>query len=102
LVRRRAHIADYIGLLDAAEQRLGKGFDRVRATHPDEPDIGPHCILFAEWSRAASANLQRFVEKYGERRHGEPERLDEALLKQRKATAFDLLRDLHDQDSKPT
>jgi hypothetical protein len=92
----RAHIADYIGLLDLSEQRLAKGFDQVRTTHPDEPDIGPHCSLFADWSRAASANLHRFIEKYGERRHGEPERLDEALLKPRKATAFDLLRDLHD------
>jgi hypothetical protein len=93
---RRAHIADYIGLLDLSERRLAKGFDQVRTTHPDEPDIGPHCSLFAAWSRAASANLQQFVETYGERRHGEPERLDEALLRRRKATAFDLLRDLHD------
>ena len=92
----RAHIADYIGLLDLAEQRLANGFDRVRTTHPDEPDVGPHCSLFAEWSRAASTSLQPFAKKYGERRHGEPERLDEALLKHRTATAFDLLRDLQD------
>ena len=93
---KRAHIADYIGLLDLSEQRLVKGFDQVRATHPDEPDIGPMCMKFAAWSRTASEELQVFAARYGERREGEPERLDEALLKQRKQGGFDLLRDLHD------
>ena len=35
----RAHLADYIGLLDESEKRLVKGFEQVRKTHPDEPDI---------------------------------------------------------------
>jgi hypothetical protein len=36
------------------------------------------------------------VRKYGERKEGEPERLDKALLVQRKQGGFDMLRDLHD------
>jgi hypothetical protein len=49
-----------------------------------------------QWSTEAGRSLAPFVARYGERKEGEPERLDKALLVQRKANAFDLLRDLHD------
>jgi ferredoxin-nitrate reductase len=68
----------------------------VRTTHPDEPDIGPLCKLFSEWSAEAASMLQPFVAKYGERREGEPKRLDKALLVKRTQGGFDLLRELHD------
>ncbi len=92
----RAHLADYLGLLDESEKRLVKAFDQVRRTHPDTPDIVSECGLFAEWANQASASLQPAIARYGERREDEPERLDRALLVQRKQTGFDLLRDLHD------
>jgi hypothetical protein len=92
----RAHLADYIGLLHASETRLVKAFNQVRDTHPDTPDVHGECNMFAEWAEAAVASLEPFVAKYGERTEGEPERLDKALLVQRKQTGFDLLRDLHD------
>lgn len=92
----RAHVADYLGLLQESEQRLVKGFAQVRTTHPDEPDIGPLCHVFEQWSQASAEALQTFVDKYGERREGEPERLDKALLKKRTQGGFDMLRDLHD------
>jgi anaerobic selenocysteine-containing dehydrogenase len=44
----------------------------------------------------AAKRLQPFVEKYGKRREGEPERLDEALLRRRAPSPFNLVRDLHD------
>ncbi|MFP5393540.1 MAG: molybdopterin dinucleotide binding domain-containing protein, partial [Gammaproteobacteria bacterium] len=93
---KRAHVADYLGLLQESERRLVKAFEQVRATHPDEPDIGPLCHVFARWSEASAAALDPFVRQYGERREGEPERLDRALLVQRRQGGFDLLRDLHD------
>jgi hypothetical protein len=89
-------VADYLGLLQASERRLVKAFEQARDTHPDEPDIGPLCHMFAEWSRASADALEPFVEQYGERREGEPERLDKALLVQRRQGGFDMLRDLHD------
>jgi ferredoxin-nitrate reductase len=92
----RAHVADYIGLLDESEKRLVKGFDQVRKTHPDEPDVDALCKLFAQWSKEAEAMLKPFIAKYGERQEGEPKRLDKALLVQRKQGGFDMLRDLHD------
>jgi len=92
----RAHIADYLGLLQLSEQRLVRAFEQVRHTHPDEPDLGTMCQQFEQWSSQAARSLDPFVARYGERVEGEPERLDEALLVQRKPNAFDLLRDLHD------
>jgi predicted molibdopterin-dependent oxidoreductase YjgC len=92
----RAHVADYLGLLQASERRLVKAFEQTRATHPDEPDIGPLCHVFAQWSGASADALEPFVQQYGERREGEPERLDDALLVQRRQGGFDMLRDLHD------
>jgi anaerobic selenocysteine-containing dehydrogenase len=93
---RRVHIGDYVGLLDESEKRLVKAFGQVRSTHPDEPDIGPICTLFKEWCAEAESTLKPFIVKYGERREGEPKRLDKALLVKRKQGGFDLLRDLHD------
>jgi ferredoxin-nitrate reductase len=92
----RAHLADYLGLLDESEKRLVKGFEQVRKTHPNEPDVDSLCKLFASWSGAAEAMLQPFVLRYGERQEGEPKRLDKALLVKRKPGGFDMLRDLHD------
>ena len=92
----RAHLADYIGLLDESEKRLVKGFDQIRKTHSAEPDIDALCKLFSEWCGQAESMLKPFIEKYGERQEGEPKRLDKALLVKRKPGGFDMLRDLHD------
>jgi ferredoxin-nitrate reductase len=92
----RAHLTDYVGLLDESEKRLVKGFDQIRQTHPAEPDVAALCRLFADWSREAASMLQPFVEKYGERQHGEPRRLDKALLVKRTPGGFNMLRDLQD------
>ena len=40
--------------------------------------------------------LKPFISKYGERREGEPKRLDKALLVKRSQGGFDMLRDFHD------
>jgi hypothetical protein len=92
----RAHLADYIGLLDESEKRLVKGFEQVRRTHPDEPDVDALCKLFAGWSKEAESMLKSFISKYGERQEGEPKRLDKALLVKRSQGGFDMLRDFHD------
>ena len=41
-------------------------------------------------------HLQPFIEHYGTRSEGEPERLTEALIYQHVSTGFTLLRELHD------
>jgi ferredoxin-nitrate reductase len=92
----RPHIGDYVGLLDESEKRLLRAFEQVRNTHPDEPDVGPICNQFEKWCAEAESTLKSFIARYGERREGEPKRLDKALLVKRKQGGFDLLRDLHD------
>ena len=81
--KERAHLADYLGLLHASEQRLVRAFEQVRETHPHTPDVHGECTLFANWARESAAALEPFIAEYGERVEGEPERLDEALLVQR-------------------
>jgi ferredoxin-nitrate reductase len=92
----RPHLADCIGLLLASEERLIRGWEKLRDSHADTPDIGPQSTLFAAWSRENAAAVRRYADKYGERREGEPEALDRALLSRRPQTAFGLLRDLQD------
>jgi ferredoxin-nitrate reductase len=82
--------------LQESETRLVKAFNQVGETHPDTPDVVTECRMFAQWADEAAASLAPFVAKYGERIEGEPERLDKALLVQRRQTGFDLLRDMHD------
>ncbi len=93
---RRTHLADYLGLLLASEERLVRGWEKLRRSHPTTPDIGPQSTLFMAWSRENAAAIRPYVARYGERREGEPEALDEALLLERGQTAFGLLRDLQD------
>jgi hypothetical protein len=54
------------------------------------------CTLMAGWSREAAAALRPFAARYGERKEGEPGRLERALVRKRGSAAFDLLRDLQD------
>ena len=92
----RPHLADYIGLLLASEERLVRGWEKLRRGHARTPDIGPQSTLFMAWSHDNAAVVRSYVDKYGERREGEPEALDRALLIDRPQTAFGLLRDLQD------
>jgi ferredoxin-nitrate reductase len=92
----RTHLPDYLGLLIENEDLLARAFDQTRETHANSPDIPNECTLMAGWSRQAVAALKPFVARYGERREGEPERLEKALMVKRKPRAFDLLRDMQD------
>lgn len=93
---KRAHLADCLGLLHAAEERMLKGWAKLRDTHGSTPDVGMQCLLFSSWAQTNIAALKPYVDQYGERIEGEPEVLDRALLIQRKPNAFGLLRDLQD------
>ncbi|WP_210530495.1 molybdopterin oxidoreductase family protein [Rubellimicrobium arenae] len=92
----RAHLPDYIGLLLESEDLLARAFEQTGETHAKTPDMPSECAMMADWSRQAVEALRPFVAKYGERREGEPERLEKALLVRRSSAAFDLLRDLQD------
>jgi anaerobic selenocysteine-containing dehydrogenase len=92
----RPYLADYIGLLLASEERLLRGWEKLRRCHPDTPDIGAQSTLFMGWARENAEAVRRYAGKYGERQEGEPEALDAALLVERAPSLFGLLRDLQD------
>ncbi|HEY8611591.1 MAG TPA: nitrate reductase [Roseomonas sp.] len=93
----RAHLADYLGLLQASEEMFAVACDQVRSNHPKVPDIEEECALFAEWSREAVARLEPLLARYGREQEGEPKRLERVLVQKRaESTGFGLVRDLHD------
>jgi formylmethanofuran dehydrogenase subunit D len=92
----RPYLADYIGLLLVSEESLIRSWEKLRRAHSGTPDIGQQSALFLTWTRENAAAIRPYVEKYGERREGEPEALDKALAVGRPETGFGLMRDLQD------
>jgi hypothetical protein len=93
---KRLKVGEYLGLLHGSEIALFEALEQVARTHLKAPDIHSMCLTLASWSRATLGELKTLIERYGEAREAEPERLRRALRLQEKPTAFGLLRDLHD------
>jgi hypothetical protein len=86
----------YLGLLDGAETALAESFREVARGHGDEPDVFHLCQTLAGKCDEHVEALAPVIERYGEKRDAEPERLHaEALTKTRKGP-LGLLRDLQD------
>jgi hypothetical protein len=90
------HLANYLGLLHRAEQELERAFREVAAAHGDEPDVAVLCLRFAGQSAGHADALAPFVDRYGEDRPEEPERLHSELFGGTREGGLGLLRDLHD------
>ncbi len=90
------HIGNYLELLHKSEKDLVKAFKMVAKEHGDEPDVYQNCQLLASWSQQLVEDLQPFVERYGEERSKEPDRLTQDLFKETRTGSLALLRDLHD------
>ena len=90
----RPHVGDYIGLLRANEAQLAQAFRQAASNHPELPDMGPQCALFAGWSRDAAAGLGPFVGRYGQQQAGDPNRLGKLVRRRPTSTGFGQLRDL--------
>src|SRR5215211_8813229 len=90
------HLANYLGLLHQSEQELAKAFQEVAEAHGHEPDVAVLCRRFADQSTAHADALAPFVERYGEDRPEEPERLHSELFGGTRGGGLGLLRDLHD------
>ncbi len=91
----RSRVADYLGILSAAEQEFAKACASVAEHHPEETEIQTGMKQLASFSLAADAELQQFIEKYGKVDSEEAEKLNSALFPIVRAGAFGLLRDLH-------
>lgn len=86
----------YVGLLHAAEQTLADAFRTVGDGHAAEPDVHFLCHTLADQCQAHVAALAPVVERYGEQRDDEPERLEAQGLTGTRSGPVGLLRDLQD------
>jgi hypothetical protein len=90
------HLRTYLGLLHDAEQSLADAFRQVGPAHRDEPDIEYLCQVLAGQADGHVASIARIIQRYGERRDDEPERLRAAEFSGTRKGGVGLLRDLHD------
>jgi hypothetical protein len=90
------HLANYLGLLHQAELELAKAFVEVAKAHGHEPDVHVLCLRFAEQGAGHVEALAPFVDRYGEDRPAEPERLHSERFGGTRGGGLGLLRDLHD------
>jgi hypothetical protein len=86
-------IANYLGLIRRAEEKLAEAFERVGKQHAVEIDVLQMCKLFASWSLDHAENIRLLIEKYGEKKDDEPKDLSAALFEMRMG-ALGMLRDL--------
>jgi hypothetical protein len=90
------HLATYLGLLDSSERTLADAFRQVADGHGDEPDIVHLCHEFAGQADRHVHDLSPVVDRFGEEREQEPERLHAAEFGGTRTGGVGLLRDLQD------
>jgi hypothetical protein len=89
-------LANYLGLLHQSELDLAEGFRKVAAGHAAEVDVYHICNTLAKQCDAHAEQLGPFVDRYGEQRDEEPERIYHDLFDETRSDSFGLLRDLQD------
>ncbi|RJK97587.1 hypothetical protein [Vallicoccus soli] len=90
------HLATYLGLQHGASQALAASFRQVADGHAAEPDVHVLCHHLAQWCDGHVERLRTAVERYGEQREEEPERLHAQALSETRSGGVGLLRDLQD------
>lgn len=90
------HLATYLGLLEEGERTLARSYRQVAKGHAAEADVYHTCLNLAEQCDAHVDKLGPLVERYGENKDTEPERLHAEGLSQTRSGGLGLLRDLHD------
>jgi hypothetical protein len=90
------HVGHYIELVHKGHQDFAKALRKTAVQHGDEPDVSVMCGILASWSDKLVNDLLPFVEKYGEEKDDEPDRLFSILFEESRTGSLALLRDLHD------
>jgi hypothetical protein len=90
------HLATYLGLLHTSLRTLADAFREVAKGHGDEPDVEQTCAVLSKRIDGQVEKLGPIVERYGEHRESEPERLHHAEFEQTRTGGVGLLRDLQD------
>jgi hypothetical protein len=89
-------LANYLGLLHLSELDLAEGYRKVADGHAADADVYHVCHTLAKQCDAHAEKLKPFVDRYGEQRSEEPERLYHDLFDETRSGSFGLLRDLQD------
>lgn len=90
------HLANYLGYLNAAELHLAEAYRKVGEGHAAESDVFHTCNTLAMQCEAHARMLGPFVDRYGEERPTEPDRLYHELFDDTRSGGLGLIRDLHD------
>lgn len=90
------YLSDYLGILHQSEVDLSDGFRKVGDGYAEEVDVYHVCHTLAKQCEAHAGALKPFVDRYGERRSAEPERLYHELFDEIRGGSLGLLRDLQD------
>ena len=90
------HLATYLGLLHKSLRTLAGAFREVARGHGEEPDVERTCEVLSKRIDGQVEKLGPIVERYGEHREAEPERLHAAEFEQTRTGGVGLLRDLQD------
>ena len=90
------HVGNYIEMVHKSGEDLARAFRMVAKEHGAEPDIEEICKLLASWADELVQEIKPFIQKYGEERSKEPDRLMTSLFKEPRKGSMGLLRDLQD------
>jgi hypothetical protein len=90
------HLTNYLGMMHRSELDSANGFRVVADGHAEEPDIYYTCQTLAEQCEEHVGKLEPFVDRYGEEKPGEPDRLYHELFDEVRQGSLGLLRDLQD------
>ena len=88
-------IHQYLGLLEATEQQLGKALKTVAEHHPLDPEVRAACNKFAGWVDGHLAALKPMADRFHEKGDDEPKRLRSAIFQGPRVGALGLMRDVH-------
>jgi hypothetical protein len=90
------HLANYLCYLHRAELNLAEGFRKVADGHAEEVDIYHIYNTLPKQCETHAEKLSPFVERYGEEKPKEPERLYHELFDEIRSGGLGLLRDMQD------
>ncbi len=90
------HLANYLGYLHRSELDLAEGFRKVGEAHAQEADIYHLTHTLAKQCEAHAEQLKPFVDRYGEEKPEEPDRLYHELFDETRSGGLGLLRDMQD------
>ena len=90
------HLANYLGYLHQTELDLAEGYRKVGEAHAQEVDVCHLTHTLAKQCEAHAEKLKPFVDRYGEEKPEEPEKLYNEFFERTRSGSLGLLRDMQD------